>query len=123
MSRTNRAEWAKRVERWKDSGLSAKEYAAETGVKASTLSYWSWRVRASAESRRDRPRRKAAAARGPVAADARSGQFVELEAAAPVSAQQPTLELVLSGGLLVRVGAGFDEATLTRLVRAVEAAS
>jgi hypothetical protein len=38
MSRASRAEWAKRVERWKDSGLSAKEFAAETGVKSLALS-------------------------------------------------------------------------------------
>ena len=44
MSRTSRAEWAKRVERWQDSGLTAKEYAAETGLNASTLSYWKRRL-------------------------------------------------------------------------------
>jgi transposase len=122
MSRTNRAEWAKRVERWKDSGLSAKEYAAETGLKASTLSYWRWRLGSNAD--RERRKRKAAGkAREAVAVAGLSGRFVELEAAAPVPAQQPLLELVLSGGLRVRVAAGFDEATLTRLVRAVEASS
>jgi hypothetical protein len=40
-----------------------------------------------------------------------------------VPAQQPLLKLVLSRGLRVRVTAGFDEATLTRLMRAVEAAT
>jgi hypothetical protein len=38
--------WAKRVERWIDSGLTAKEFAAEAGLKPSTLSYWKWRLRA-----------------------------------------------------------------------------
>ena len=32
MARTSRAEWAKRVERWKESGLPAQEFGAETGV-------------------------------------------------------------------------------------------
>lgn len=32
MPKATRAEWAKRVERWKDSGLTAAEYAAETGI-------------------------------------------------------------------------------------------
>lgn len=44
MAKVDRAEWQKRVERWRDSGLSAKEFAAETGLKASTLSYWKWRL-------------------------------------------------------------------------------
>jgi transposase len=125
MSRTSRGEWAKRVERWKDSGLSAKEYAAETGVKASTLSYWRWRLGASVESGRDRSKRRSASEtrrRGAVAVGGPSGRFVELEASATMPAP-PALELVLSRGIRVHVAAGFDEATLTRLVRAVEAAS
>jgi transposase-like protein len=32
-----RAKW---VERWKDSGLTAKEFAAEAGLKATALYYW-----------------------------------------------------------------------------------
>jgi hypothetical protein len=31
MDRTSREEWAKRVERWGDSGLTAKEYAGRSG--------------------------------------------------------------------------------------------
>ena len=47
MARTNAEEWSKRVERWKDNGLTAKEFEAETGIKASTLSYWRWRLGAA----------------------------------------------------------------------------
>jgi hypothetical protein len=32
MERASRETWAKRVERWKDRGLTAKEYAAEVGI-------------------------------------------------------------------------------------------
>ena len=48
MDRTSREEWAKRVERWGDSGLTAKEYAAEIGIKAHTLSWWKWRLSSGA---------------------------------------------------------------------------
>ncbi|HUO66746.1 MAG TPA: IS66 family insertion sequence element accessory protein TnpB [Gammaproteobacteria bacterium] len=124
MSRASRAEWAKRVERWKDSGLSAKQYAAETGLKASTLSYWSWKLRASGEPDRERAETEAVAAgrlgrSKPVAGAA--ARFVELTTSTSAPASTPALELVLSGGVRVRVTAGFDEATLTRVVRAVEA--
>jgi len=120
MSRTSRAEWSKRVERWRESGLSAKEYAAEIGVKSTTLSYWSWKLGAdggdqsSETSARSGHRREAGQAAG-------AARFVELAPSTPV-ASPPALELVLSSGVRVRVAAGFDEGTLTRLVRAVEAA-
>jgi len=123
MLRTSRVEWANRVERWKDSGLSAKEYAAEIGVKATTLSYWSWKLGASGELGGRRTGEKPAAGtrrRGGEPSPGGAARFVELAASTSVAAE-PALELVLSGGLRVRVAAGFDEATLTRLVRAVEA--
>jgi hypothetical protein len=97
------------VERWRDSGLTAKEFAAETGVKASTLSYWSWRLRSS---RRPRPSARSSAA---------GGRFVELSGSSPQDAAPATLELVV-GGMVVRIPSGFDEETLTRVVRAVGAA-
>lgn len=124
MSRTSRWEWAKRVERWKDSGLSAKEYAAEIGVKPTTLSYWSWKLKsgtAAVGSRgTGRPARRGARRRRAVA-DCAAPRFVELGARQSVDAA-PALDLVLRSGVVVRVTAGFDEATLTRVVRAVEAA-
>lgn len=107
MSRTSRAEWAKRVQRWRDSGLTAKEFAAETGVNASTLSYWSWRLRPAG---RRRP---------PARSSASSARFVELSAS-PLAATVPaTLELLLGESVRIRVPSGFDEETLARVVRAV----
>jgi len=46
MERASRETWAKHVERWRDGGLTAKEYAAEAGVNAHSLSWWKWRLRA-----------------------------------------------------------------------------
>jgi hypothetical protein len=48
--RVGREEWAKRVERWADSGLTASEFAAELGINPRTLSYWNV-VRARARGR------------------------------------------------------------------------
>ncbi len=50
--RANRDEWQKRVERWSDSGLSAKQFAAETGINAGTLQYWKCRLRKQAGTNR-----------------------------------------------------------------------
>lgn len=128
MSRSNRAEWAKRVERWKDSGLTAKEYAAETGLNASTLSYWKWRLgsEAGADARpsgtRSRPQRRSSSSRKPRSRGRAMARFAELPAElVTVSAPPAMLEVVL-GELSVRVPVALDEATLTRVVRAVGAA-
>jgi transposase len=45
MERANREVWAKRVERWQDSGLTAKEFAAELDVSANSLTFWRWKLR------------------------------------------------------------------------------
>lgn len=128
MARTAAEEWAKRVERWKDSGLTAKEFEAETGIKASTLSYWRWRLGvaerqagepdpSSGRKRRARVRSKRRETGG------QKASFVEVPMSAVAeSKSSAVLELVLGSGLIVRVPKEFDEGTLTRVVRAVEAA-
>ncbi len=43
--RTSPEEWRKRVEHWKDSGLTAKQFAADTGINAGTLQFWSCKLK------------------------------------------------------------------------------
>lgn len=43
-SREKREVWAKRVERWTDSGLTCGEFSSEIGVNPRTLIYWKWRL-------------------------------------------------------------------------------
>jgi hypothetical protein len=61
MERASREIWAKCVERWKDSGLTAKEFAAELDVSASSLTFWKWKLGrpASREPEKPRVRRRA----------------------------------------------------------------
>jgi hypothetical protein len=51
MERVGREEWTKRVQRW-HSGLTAREFALETGVTESSLSFWNWRLKKDAEAER-----------------------------------------------------------------------
>ncbi len=104
MGRESREVWSKRVERWRDSGLSAKEFAAEVGVKESSLRTWGWRLKAK------RAERKAATA-------GESLQWVEVAVPAPQEAEK--LELVTASGMIVRVPAGFDIEALQRLLSVV----
>lgn len=126
MQRASAADWAKRVERWKDSGLSAKEFAADMGFKASSLTYWNSKLRRAAgpddnaQSRVSGAEHRAKSpARGKPASCAPAiPKFVELPVAEMVPLA-PMLELVLQGDVRVRVPADFDERSLVRLMRVV----
>jgi hypothetical protein len=56
-----REEWRTRVERWRDSGLTAREFAAETGINAGTLQFWSYKLRKADPSTARRHTRRAPA--------------------------------------------------------------
>ena len=113
MAKTTSAEWAKRVERWQDSGLTAKEFAAELNVNAGTLAYWKYKLRrkrSSSESA-DRP--------GIHKAESTAG-FLRVVPVASASAESTNrLEVVISDRTVVRVPHDFDETVLIRLVRAL----
>jgi hypothetical protein len=114
MARATPAEWAKRVARWQDSGLTAKEFAAELNVNAGTLSYWKYKLRRQTplpeSATRHNEQRKALIPPGFLRVVP-----VEGEAVAPAT----SIEIVLDGRTLVRVPNSFDEAVLVRLVRAL----
>jgi len=103
------AEWAKRVERWQRSGLSAAAYGAREGIPGDQLSWWKWNLG-----------RKAMAARGEVAPD--KVRFVParvVERAAPTRARSQ-VEVVLGNGRLVRIMGAVDPKLLADTIRAIE---
>ena len=119
MDRATRETWTARVERWKDSGLSAAEFAEEIGVNPYTLKWWKWHLGATTSpttSRRALVRRSSAsmAKAKPVISPL---TFVEMTAAI---ASEP-LEVVLPSTVRVRVPRGFDTTTLVRLLDVLEA--
>jgi hypothetical protein len=110
MERADRETWAKRVERWKDSGLSAAEFATEIGVTPKALSWWKWQL-GKGEKRKTAPKRSRArkVALTPMT-------FVEMSA--PTRAD--VLEVVLSSGVRVRVPAPVDSEALSRVLDVLE---
>lgn len=107
MARTPREIWAKRVERWQSSELTAKEFAAEIGVNAHTLAHWKWLLgrgaaRSPAEGRR-RHRREVV-------------RFTELKVEPTAIFSASPIEIVVDGGLVIRVDRQFDEDTLRRVL-------
>jgi hypothetical protein len=100
MTTDTRAYWSKQVKRWAASRLTLREYAAMTGVGASSLKSWKWKLGLEAKQ----------AASGP--------GFVEV-----VGAMTPQVsdnfEVVLVDGVVVRVPSSFDGAALTKLLAVV----
>jgi hypothetical protein len=110
MERVDRETWAKRVERWKDSGLSAAEFATEIGVTPKALSWWKWQLgkgeKRKATQRRPRARKVALS---PMT-------FVEMSA----PARSDALELVLPGGVRILVRTPVDSDALGRVLDVLE---
>jgi hypothetical protein len=110
--RANRDEWQRRVQRWTDSGLTAKQFATETGINAGTLQFWKYKLARPSEPLR--PGRK----RVPEPA---VSSLVEVR---PVSVvRDDRIEIELNNGRRLRVPPRFDADAVKALVFALEAAA
>ena len=107
--RASRDEWRKRVDRWKDSGLTAKEFAAETGINAGTLQFWRYKLKRP----ESRTRRRS------VAAASILSSIVEVRPAN--DAVESRFEVELGNGRRLRVPAVFDASALKALLAILEA--
>jgi hypothetical protein len=92
--------WQQRLERFRNSGLSVKDFCASEGV--SVPSFYSWKRRLAAPP-----------GDGPASGPDSSPPFIPLrlvpDAAAP-------LQLVLPSGVVLRVGPDCDEQLLSRVL-------
>ncbi len=127
--RSDRQTWLRHARAWKKSGLSCGEFAKRNGLKAGTLSWWTWKLRASGEDvpggREPRATRRSKKPRKPRKPQKprKALPFVEVTpvveaAAGPATTCAVELE---AGGLVVRVGTGFDDAHLCRVLDVLEA--
>jgi hypothetical protein len=112
MARRTAKQWAWLVARWKRSGLSAGEFGATVGVDAHSLHWWRWALR-KREAMRDAP----------------TTPTESVPAFLPVHVVEPPLplekaaslacgavEIVIDDRHAVRVGPGFHEDTLRRVL-------
>jgi transposase-like protein len=109
MERTGREEWRKRVERWRDSGLTAVEFASELGINPHTLSYWKYILRRDAAKAASAPTTVAKRTATPPA-------MIELRAAV----SETRFEIELGRGRRLWVPAEFDPSALKRLMAVME---
>ena len=109
--RTGRAIWMQRVRRWRRSGQAAREFATSIGVNPATLTYWAWRLKREERNAQPRLRRAGGAGCEP--------PFVEVIVDGPT---QDGFVPELGDGRRLRIPAGVEVATLTRVLAAPEGA-
>jgi hypothetical protein len=109
--RSSRNEWRKRVDRWKDSGLTAKEFAAETGINAGTLQFWKYKLR---KGEPVSARRSATEAKDPILSS-----IVEVQP--EVGPEEMRFEIDLANGRRLRVPAAYEASALKALLAILEA--
>jgi len=100
MTKKTEAKWRRLIAAQSRSGLTVREFAAAQGVTAATL-YW-WRSKL----------RRGRAPLVPV-------RVVEQEPGHQGGGASSSFELQVDGAVTVRVSAGFDEAELRLLIRAL----
>jgi len=113
--RTKHEEWSARVLEWRRSGQTSKEYAAEAGVKASTLLWWSTRL--NRERAGERLRRSARSGGTEPSGRREPWPIVELSGGGGVDER---FELELSLGRRLRIPPGFDAEALSRLLAVLQ---
>jgi hypothetical protein len=113
-----REEWAKRVERWRDSGLTTAEFAAELGINPKTLTYWAWTLKREASGKkRVWSTKKRPGAAGRATSVQMGPAFVEL----PRQGSTARFELEVRGRRL-HIPSAFDAQQLRALLEILETA-
>jgi hypothetical protein len=111
--RTNREEWRTRVERWKDSGLTAQQFAGEMGINAGTLQFWKYKL--------GKPEAKKPRRRQPRATAALVSSLIEVHPATSAIVET-RFEIDLANGRRLRVPSVFDPSALKSLLAVLETA-
>lgn len=131
----NAATWKRRLAEWRASGLTAAEFAAGREYAASTLTWWSWRLRRAGGSTPGQVRPAAAPApaapagppaRGPRTSAPRGGApdaaaDLLLARVIRVPAQTEVPIVLEHASVRVIVHRGFERATLLEVLDALDA--
>ena len=114
-TRVGREEWAKRVGRWRDSGLTTAEFATELGISPKTLTNWAWKLeREATGKRRARASKKRAAT-----ASAAPTATAFIQVTSPERGGRFELEV---RGRLLHIPSSFDAQQLRALLEILETA-
>ena len=119
-SRSERIEF---VKRWSESGLSAKEFAAQVGVNPHSLRSWRQRLRTKSALK------DVSKSNMLQYTTVRNNNYGFVEIVAPEMESRPSihaqhstepLELILESGIRIRIPTHFDADSLKRIVNILE---
>lgn len=121
-TRVEREEWAKRVARWRESGLTTAEFATELGINPKTLTYWAWTLKREARGKKrvwssTKPTAAPSMARAGATTAKAAPAFVEL----PRQGSSARFELEVRGRRL-HIPSVFDAQQLRALLEILETA-
>jgi hypothetical protein len=103
--RLTKEQWARHVEAWRSSGTSAAKYCASRDLKASSLRYWSSRIR-----------RETGEALNETFEGGRAPRFAKVQTTKRTPAPSEVALRLVVADVAVEVPAGFDTATLRRVL-------
>ncbi len=101
--------WLRKISALESSGLSRAAFCRRRGLNYNTLTYWIRRLADDVGTGNGRVRPSSTGKALP---------FIEVPIQTDVV--NPSYEIVLNTGRSIRVGADFDEQSLTRLIRVVD---
>ena len=116
-NRAKEQHWRQHLAAWRQSGLTVRAYCRTEGL--SEPSFYAWRRILSEQRRRVTPASDHAADPATPALSAAASPFVPVRLVDPPALTLP-VEVVLRGGRLLRITAGFSAATLRDLVAVLE---
>lgn len=109
-TRRSAAQWKKLITAWRRSGLSAAQFAAEHGLRATTLQWWRWNLARSPSTPEPTPTSPRLVA-------------VEMLPDGVTASDCPDVawEIEGAGGVVLRVRTTIDAAALERVLLAMRA--
>lgn len=121
--RSGAAEWAVRIDQWRESGLSLPAFCQRHGLSRGTMQNWVYKP--TLKRAVDDARRASQTAHDTPAVTAPPPAFLPVRLAegitpSPEPGSPSAIEVVLRQGRRVAVGPGFDPETLRRVVAALE---
>ena len=116
--RHDRREIEKLLTRRRREGLTYPELSVESGIPASTLQWWNWRLRREARAGGDRSTSKVAST--PSSNPARRQQFVEVTSPAAQRSGDAAYEIWWPDGRLLAIPQGFSPGELRSLLDVLE---
>ena len=111
------AKWTERVKTWRSSGQTAKAFAQGREFKASTLTYWAYRLRQAGQQ--SSARVEGSATGSAATGEVRMVRVLRTSEGSATGAPSSATMVIAIGAARIEVRSGFDRGLLTEVVEAL----